>query len=97
MWFGNTGNNSIGRISTVATPSITKFTPTSGTVGTTVTIKGQNLLGATAIVFDGTPSTITSDTATKIVTTVPAGATSGRIHVTVPAGTAISSGTFTVT
>jgi hypothetical protein len=38
-----------------------------------------------------------SDTATQIVTTVPAGATTGRITVTTTAGTATSSKTFTVT
>jgi hypothetical protein len=37
------------------------------------------------------------DTATRIVTTVPAGAGQGHISVTTVAGTATSAGTFTVT
>jgi hypothetical protein len=38
-----------------------------------------------------------SKTATKIITKVPAGATTGRISVTTPHGTATSSAAFTVT
>ncbi len=62
-----------------------------------MTITGRNLPGATEVAFNGTPATIVSDTATQIVTTVPAGATTGRISVTTPAGTATSTKTFTVT
>jgi large repetitive protein len=66
-------------------------------VGATVTITGQNLSGATTVEFNGTPSTISSDAATQIVTAVPTGATTGPITITVPAGTATSEGSFTVT
>ena len=97
MWFTNQGNNSIGRITTTVTPSISAFTPTSGVVGTAVTITGQNLARSTSVAFKGTIATIVSETATKIVTKVPAGAKSGRITVTTPAGTATSSGAFNVT
>jgi hypothetical protein len=38
-----------------------------------------------------------SDTATKIVTQVPAGAATGHLSVTTPAGVATSTATFTVT
>src|SRR5207302_5383102 len=67
-----------------------------GSVGTRVTITGHNLSGATEVAFNGTPATIVSDTATEIVTVVPAGATTGRISVTTAAGTATSAGTFIV-
>jgi IPT/TIG domain len=97
LWFTNSGNDSIGRITTAVTPEISGFTPASGAAGTTVTITGQNLAGATAVAFGGTPAAIVSATATQIVTTVPAGAATGPITVTTPAGTATSHGSFTVT
>jgi IPT/TIG domain len=62
-----------------------------------VTITGLNLSAATAVAFGGTPAAIVSATATQIVTTVPAGAATGRITVTTPAGTATSRTSFTVT
>jgi hypothetical protein len=80
-----------------STPGISGYTPSSGMAGTTVTITGQNLANATAVAFDGTPATIESDTATQIVTQVPAGATIGPITVTTAAGTATTPNNFTVT
>ncbi len=79
------------------TPKISKFTPKSGNAGAKVTITGKNLAHASAVTFNGTAAVITSDTATKIVVTVPAGATSGKIEVTDPDGTAMSSRSFKVT
>jgi hypothetical protein len=84
-------------VSTVAAPSITTFTPTSGPVGTSVTITGTNLTGATAVRFNGVAATTrTVNSATQITATVPAGATTGRISVVTPGGTATSAGSFTV-
>jgi IPT/TIG domain len=97
MWFANWAGSSIGRITTTVTPKIGSFSPTSGPAGTTVTITGQNLSGATKVAFNGTSATIVSDTATQIVTEVPAGATTGHISVTTSAGTATSTAAFTVT
>jgi len=86
-----------GRITTAVTPQINGFTPASGAPGTTVTISGINLSKASKVTFAGTAATISSDTATTIVTAVPTGAKSGHISVTTPFGTATSSQTFTVT
>jgi plastocyanin len=80
-----------------AMPKISKFTPKSGPVGTKVTITGKNLALASAVTFNGTAAVITSDTATKIVVKVPAGATTGKIEVVDPDGTAMSSASFKVT
>jgi hypothetical protein len=80
-----------------AAPTITSFTPTAGPVGTTVTITGTNLTGATSVKFNGVSATITSNTATQIVTKVPTGATTGPITVTTASGTATSATNFTVT
>jgi plastocyanin len=80
-----------------AMPKISKFTPKSGPVGTKVTITGKNLALASAVTFNGTAAVITSDTATKIVVRVPAGATTGKIEVVDPDGSAMSSASFKVT
>lgn len=63
-------------------PTITSFTPTSGSVGTTVTITGTNFntTAANNIVFFGaTKATVTAATATSMTVTVPVGATFGTI------------------
>ena len=78
-------------------PTITSFTPTSGPVGTSVTITGTNLTGVTAVKFNGVTATFTTSTATSVTATVPSGATTGKIAVTTPGGTATSATDFTVT
>jgi autotransporter-associated beta strand protein len=74
--------------------TVTSVGPTSGPAagGTPVTITGTNLANATAVDFGSTAGTITSDTATQIVATSPAG-TAGTVDVTVvtAAGTSTKS------
>jgi uncharacterized protein (TIGR03437 family) len=78
-------------------PTITSFAPTSGPVGTSVTITGTNFTGATSVKFNGVSATFIVNSATKITATVPTGATTGAITVTTPGGTATSTSNFTVT
>jgi len=92
--------NSLGTATTTsaaitipAAPTITAITPTSGGVGTSVTITGTNLSGATSVKFAGTTASalFTVLSSTSIVTSVPAGATvAGGIVVATPGGTATS-------
>ncbi|MDO7876235.1 IPT/TIG domain-containing protein [Hymenobacter sp. ASUV-10] len=85
---------------TVATPAptITSFTPATGPAGTVVTVTGTNFTGATGATINGTAGTsFMVMSATEVMFTVPAGATSGTIAVTTAGGTATSTGTFTVT
>ncbi len=80
-------------------PTITGFTPTSGEVGASVTINGTNFSTTPAnnqVKFGSVTATVTSATATSLTTTVPAGATTGKISVTVNEKTAISTADFTV-
>jgi hypothetical protein len=77
--------------------SVISFTPTSGAVGTAITITGNAFTGATSVKFNGisaTSFTVNSDT--KITATVPSGASTGSIAVTAPGGTATSATSFTV-
>ncbi len=80
-------------------PTITSFTPSSGTVGTTVTITGTNFDSTPAnntVKFNGTTAVVTASTATSITTTVPAAAITGTITVTIGVNTATSASNFTV-
>lgn len=77
-------------------PSITSFSPTSGPVGTTVTINGTNFDGATSVTFNGVGASFTVNSSLMITAGVPSGATTGPIRVTTPNGTATSSTNFRV-
>ena len=70
--------------------------PTVGQVGTPVTILGTNLTGATTVTFNGTAATFNVVSASEITTTVPAGATTGVVQVTIPGGTLTGNTTFQV-
>ncbi len=77
-------------------PTVTGFSPTSGPVGTEVSVTGTNLTNATDVTFNGTAATFSVVSDTELRTTVPNGATTGKISVTTPNGTALSSSHFTV-
>ncbi len=78
-------------------PTISSIT-TSGITGSIATINGTYLSGASAVKFNGKPSpAYTMVSPTKITAKVPDGATTGKISVTTPVGTAYSAGNFTVT
>jgi uncharacterized repeat protein (TIGR03803 family) len=78
-------------------PGVLGFVPSSGPVGTKVTIGLGPYLGAMSVKFNGTSATFKVPGSEFITTTVPAGATSGFISVTTPGGTTVSKGKFTVT
>lgn len=84
---------------TSATLAIFQFTPSSGPVGTPVTIYGTGFSATPAsntVKFNGTTTTVLTASTTVLTTTVPAGATTGTISVTVAAVTATSAASFTV-
>jgi hypothetical protein len=81
---------------TIAAPTITSFTPTFGPVGTSVVITGTNFTGATAVTFNNVTATFTVNSVTQITATVPTTATTGKIKVTTPGGSATSTADFTV-
>ena len=80
-------------------PTITNFTPDRAIVGANVTITGSNFSTnplANFVMFNGIPAIVTSATSTQIQTSVPLGATTGRITVEVNFETATSATDFTV-
>ena len=70
--------------------------PTSGKVGAAVKILGSDLTGATSVTFNGAAAAFTVVSRTLITTTVPAGATSGKIQVVTPSRTLSSNVPFRV-
>jgi len=70
-------------------PMLKTFSPTSGPVGTQVTITGSGFTGASKVTFGGVKATTyTVDSGTQITAIVPAGAVTGKIAVTTTGGTA---------
>ena len=78
--------------------TITSFSPTFGPVGTKVRITGTGFTGATAVSFNNVNATTftVNPAGTQITATVPTGATTGKIKVTTPSGSATSTADFTV-
>ena len=77
-------------------PTITSFTPASGSVGTSVTIKGTGLQQTTKVKIDGKSATFTVDSDTEVQADVPTDAVTGKIVVTTKGGSATSATSFTV-
>ncbi|HEX4745953.1 MAG TPA: IPT/TIG domain-containing protein [Gaiellaceae bacterium] len=81
-------------------PVIDSFSPTSGTVGTQVTVSGSNLGDTTAVAFNGlavSPDARDVQSGTWVTATVPSGAKTGPITITTPSGPATSTQSFRVT
>lgn len=81
------------------TPVIKSFTPASGSVGTSVTIKGTGLKSISqnaTVYFGAVKASITASTDSTLVVIVPKGATYSPITVTVNALTAYAASPFKV-
>ncbi|HXW33657.1 MAG TPA: beta-propeller fold lactonase family protein [Acidimicrobiales bacterium] len=80
---------------------LTKFSPTSGAPGSTVTISGKSLGAVTGVTFGGTEVAATNlkiaANGKSLTVTVPDGALSGAIRVTGDGGSFPSTVSFTVT
>ncbi|MFN3138252.1 MAG: BspA family leucine-rich repeat surface protein [Allomuricauda sp.] len=83
-----------------AAPTIANFTPESGPVGTEITITGTNFsttVASNTVKIGSATATVTAATATQLKATVPTGATTAKVTVTVGGNTATSTKDFTVT
>ena len=76
-------------------PKVTTLTPAAATVGTTITIRGMGLTDSSLVTFAGGAEAVpTSVTATSLQVVVPAGALTGILSVTNPAGSGNSATAF---
>jgi len=85
-------------VSFTVKPTVSSLSPTSGAVGSSVTITGSGFgatQGTSTVTFNGTTATTTSWTTTSIVATVPTGATTGNVVVSV-GGNQSNGSSFTI-
>ena len=77
-------------------PTVSSVAPTSGPVGSTVTVTGTGLAGARKVAVHGKRATVVSDGPTAIVVLVPRKATTGPVTVVTAGGKVTSTMLFTV-
>lgn len=78
-------------------PKITLLDAYDGETGHAVVITGTNLTGASDVKFGTLHASLTPTSATEVDTTVPPGFSSGKVTVTTPAGSAVSTQTYSIT
>jgi hypothetical protein len=96
---GGVASSGVNFTVTVSAPSITGLNPTSGVAGTSVTVTGTNfgaVQGTSTVMFNGITATPTSWSTASISVTVPTGATTGNVVVTV-GGVASNGVSYTIT
>jgi hypothetical protein len=85
---------------TTGNPQVKSFTPEAGGPAGTYVIISGNFFSTKAennvVTFNGTPATVISSTANSIITTVPAGASTGPISVSVKGHEGSTPSSFTV-
>jgi hypothetical protein len=77
--------------------TLKKFSPKTGAPGSKVTIKGTNLTEVNAATIGGVQASIVSETAKKLVMTIPPGASTGLITLNGWSGDVTSSSNFKIT
>jgi hypothetical protein len=95
---GSTSSNAVAFTVPGTGPSITSLSPTSASVGASITVTGTNFgqfQGSSTVTFGGVAAIATGWSPTSIVATVPSGAATGSVVVTVN-GSASSGVSFTV-
>ena len=91
---GTSATGAADQFTYVPAPTVTSISPTSGPQagGTTVTLTGTNLGGATAVTFGATAATgFTVNSATQITATAPAGTGTVDVRITTVGGTSATS------
>jgi hypothetical protein len=77
-------------------PVVSSTSPSSGAVGSSVTLTGSGFTGASSLTVCYVPASFTVDSDTQITATVPVGACDGRWRVRTSAGEGMSGSVFTV-
>ena len=97
--------DTLGHVGPVSAPlsagqlAIFAFMPTHGVAGAEVSLEGQGFSNSVAnnnVSFNGTVATVLSASATQLVVSVPNGATTGPISVTVSGQTATTATSFVI-
>src|SRR5476651_54751 len=78
-------------------PTISSFSPSSGPVGTLITITGTNLSNPNAFTVGGVAALIVSNTGTQLIGFVMPGALTGPVSIANANGVIAGSGNFSVT
>jgi uncharacterized repeat protein (TIGR03803 family) len=91
----NNGDGTVFSLSVGLGPFV-ETQPTSGKAGAAVKILGTNLTDAASVSFNGSAAAFTVVSSSLITTTVPAGASSGRVQVVTPSRTLSSNVAFRV-
>lgn len=81
----------------ILAPTVTLFSPATGSAGTSVSIDGTNFISITNVAFNGVAASYTVNSPTNITAIVPSTATTGIVSVTNGSGTGNSGTNFTVT
>jgi len=92
---GSNGDGTVFSLSVGLVPFVETL-PSFGKVGTTIKILGNSLTGATSVTFNGTAATFKVVSASLITATVPTGATTGTVEVTISGATLSSNLPFRV-
>jgi uncharacterized repeat protein (TIGR03803 family) len=93
---GTSGYGTVFKLS-FGLPPFAKTVPTVGLAGSPVIVLGQGFTGASSVTFNGVAAAFTvNSTGTAISTSVPTGATSGKVEVVTPSGTFSTYVPFTV-
>ncbi len=100
-FYGTTQNGGANGVGTVFSLSVglrpfVEALPTTGNVAAAVKILGTDLTGASSVTFNGTAATFTVVSRSEITTTVPTGATTGKVKVVTPSRTLVSNVNFRV-
>ncbi len=100
-FYGTTGGGGAMGDGTVFSLSVglgpfVQTNPGFGMVGGEIGILGNNLTGTTSVMFNGVAAIFAVESDTFIKATVPSGASSGSIQVTIPTGTLASNFPFQV-
>jgi hypothetical protein len=93
------GLSILRNVSTTLTPVITSISPSTGPIGSTVTLTGSNFnltSSFNSVKFNGAPAAVVSSTTTTITVIVPKAATTGPISVANLNHLGISASDFTV-
>ena len=94
---GTSTSVTVAVVAPLPAPTISSFSPASGSVGTSVLINGTNLSAVTGVQFNGVAASVWRIvSATQISATVPLGATTGPVRVSTATASATSSTAFTV-